>query len=166
MDETRFLRFVVLRRFLPQNKNPPVGSGGFDLRYLRLSSSGAVPDFRQNHITPVAKVDYLNKANNAYDDDNANCEHNERNCNRFYKRLHHAKCLISETAPLCNLYIIIVSQSALSGTRFQSDMASLAGLSSPSSHIIDNAQMVASPIQNSAGVNVILESAGGSSSDA
>jgi len=71
----RFFSVSPFCGVLPQNKNPPVGSGGFDLRYFRLSSSGAVPDFRQNHITPVAKVDYLNKANNAYDDDYANYEH-------------------------------------------------------------------------------------------
>ena len=55
-----------------ENKNPPVGSGGFDsLRlFARLSSSGAVPDVRQNQITPAAKDDDLNKANNADDDNN------------------------------------------------------------------------------------------------
>jgi hypothetical protein len=49
--------------------NPPVGSGGFDSRQDSLSSSGACPDFRPNHITPIAKDYDLNKAN---DDDRNN----------------------------------------------------------------------------------------------
>jgi hypothetical protein len=70
-------------KIVGEKNNPPVGSGGFDLRYFRLSSSGTVPDFRPNQITPVAKEDDLNKANND-DNNNAVSEHIETSLSDTY----------------------------------------------------------------------------------
>lgn len=52
-----------------------------------------------------------------------------------------------------------------SSTTFRSEIDSTGALSSPSSHIIEKPQMVASPIQKSAGVNVIRECRGDSGRD-
>ena len=73
------------------------------LALLCLSSSGAVPDFRQNQITPVVKDDDLNKADND-DDKNTETDHIRNDCNRLHKPFHQSNCpILPRATRLCTI---------------------------------------------------------------